>query len=252
MASRAGRTRPSTLIVLLLVAGGALFLLRGRAQRAPGECEKGADGFCVEAPARPLGATAAPATGPRLEAANACRDAAYLCAALDSLPEMHVYRWRDFKGTMVVHVPLPDLPDAALAHTLQRAATAGVRLWNGQPFPILVDERGTRPAQIEVRWVPSLSGSAIGLAHWVWSGDRGMSVKSLDLVTFSPHTGRPVDPAQLRLTAMHEMGHALGLPHSDNPHDVMYPVNTANGLSARDYRALEALYALPDGAVIVR
>jgi predicted Zn-dependent protease len=48
------------------------------------------------------------------------------------------------------------------------------------------------------------------------------------------------------------MGHALGLPHSDSPRDVMYPTNSATSLSAQDYRTMESLYRLPDGTEVVR
>ena len=57
-------------------------------------------------------------------------------------------------------------------------------------------------------------------------------------------------PEQVLLTAAHEMGHALGLPHSDSRRDVMYPTNTARSLSNRDFRTVGALYRLPNGAVI--
>jgi len=46
------------------------------------------------------------------------------------------------------------------------------------------------------------------------------------------------------------MGHALGLSHSDSQRDVMYPTNTARSLSTRDFRTLDALYELPNGAEI--
>lgn len=250
------RTHPTTLVALALIAGGAFFLVRGRGDAET--CDPGAGLACAPG-TRPadlaLGTAsrgADPAGPPRLTAAEACRGVSYLCAELDTAEEIHLYRWRSFEGVMVVHVPLPDIPDRAQAYALRSAATAGIRLWNGQPFPILVDERGTRNANIEVHWVPSLGGSQIGVARTVWSPADGLSVRSLELVTRSPHGGRPLDPREVRLTAAHEMGHALGLPHSDDPRDLMYPANTATSLTAGDYRALEALYDFEDGTVIVR
>jgi len=257
MVSRAARrSNPVTVLALALVLGGLALLARVWAtQGGPAPCDPSVDPAC-HAEGAAAGGPTAPTDGqrgfPELSAAEACRDVAYVCADLQTSDRIRIQRWRHFSGTMVVQVPLPDLPDAAAAHALQRAATAGIRLWNGQPFPILVDERGSRPAQVEVRWVPALTGTRLGVAHTRWSSSAGLSVVSLELVTHSPFGGGRVDPAAVRLAAAHEMGHALGLPHSDDPHDVMYPTNTANSLSARDYHAVEALYALQDGTVIVR
>ncbi len=47
--------------------------------------------------------------------------------------------------------------------------------------------------------------------------------------------------------ALHEAGHALGLGHSDNPQDVMYPYyRKATGLSQGDIAAILTLYAQQD------
>lgn len=186
-----------------------------------------------------------------VSAGDVCPGSAYLCSEPEADGRVHVRRQRARDTPLVVHVPLPDLPDRGRALELQRAASAGVRVWNGHPFAIAVDERGRRPADVGVTWVAALGGSLIGRARTRWSPDRGLEVLALELAFHDPASGRPADPAQVRLTAAHEMGHALGLPHSEEPRDVMHPTNTATSLSARDYRTLEALYALEDGTVIV-
>lgn len=78
-----------------------------------------------------------------------------------------------------------------------------------------------------------------------------MRVRVLTLVTRSPFNQNAIlDAAQVRLTAAHEMGHALGLPHSDDPRDVMYPTNGAARISSADFETMNALYRLPNGARI--
>lgn len=195
----------------------------------------------------------AAAVAPPLVAAEACGNVGYLCAELVGSHSIRLRRWKDFSGTLVVHVPRPEFESPEDGIALQQAAAVGLRAWNRQPFEIFTDTGGDRQAHFAVRWVRSLGGNQIGMARTEWSGATGLRVVSLELVTRNPYEpGTLMDPGQIRLTAAHEMGHALGLPHSNAPRDVMYPTNTATSLSAQDYRTMESLYGLPDGTEIVR
>lgn len=242
-------------LALVLVALGAV--LRGRlpGNRAP--CDPDGGDPCEEGAATPNSrgtseAALGPGHFPVLSAETACLNVGYLCSDLANVERIQIQRWRDFTGTMVVHIPLPQGVDAATAQSLQHAATAGIIVWNRRPFPILADERGTRPATVEVHWVTSLGGASIGMARTQWSSLTGVKALSLELALVNPHTGVTMDPREVRLVAAHEMGHILGLPHSDKPRDLMYPTNTATSPSARDFRTLEVLYELEDGTEIVR
>jgi hypothetical protein len=244
------RLSPLSILALVLIVGGlGGLLMPDRASRPP--CDPETDADCPT----PTGGTAvariAP-TGPVLSSTEACSDVGYLCAGLGESGRYVVRRWRDFSGPLVVFVPPPRMADQAAALRLQRAAAAGIRLWNSRPFDVIVDQRGNRDAHFRVQWIPNLGGAQIGIARTQWSADEGLTVRSITLVTQSPDRGLPISSLQIRLTAAHEMGHALGLPHSDQDRDVMYPMNTASALTARDYRTLEALYALEDGTEIVR
>jgi hypothetical protein len=261
---------PRTTSLLALAAALALFgAMRARSGDGGSDaallaCDPAVDALCAGAASSvdpdagaaaqsAAQAAAGAARGPELAAAETCRNVGYLCAELERADRISLRRWRNFTGPLVVHVPRPDFEEPARALELQQAASLGVRAWTRQPFEIVTDLRGDRNAHFSIQWVRSLTGSQIGIARTRWSSLSGLSVASIELVTRSPFDpARVVDARQVQLTAAHEMGHALGLPHSASPRDVMYPTNTATSLSAQDYRTMESLYALPDGAAIVR
>lgn len=257
---------PLSLILLLALLGAAFFYLEGRrpeAGEAPPYGGEGAAGVrdepCDSSSAEDCTLARMPAKGADetyLEAAETCVDVGYLCAEVGRNGTLRIMRWPRDSGRLRVRVPLPREDDAGRASRLQRAAVQGILAWQGRPFELTVDDRrrAGADADILIRWATTLGGDQLGVTEVDWrkQGEEvEFRVRGMTLSTRHPRTPRvALEDRQVMLTAAHEMGHALGLPHSDDPRDVMYPENTANSLSARDYRTLEALYGLPNGAII--
>jgi predicted Zn-dependent protease len=189
---------------------------------------------------------------------DACYDAGYLCRGLTERQSPRILRWPSETNEIRIRVPMPPLEDRRLARELQDAAVLGIRAWDGTPFRLRV-ERADRSGSedIVIRWTDRLDGAELGRAETEWqrSSDGRMEMRVTDfaLVMRNPvRAGRMVTPQEMRLIAAHEMGHALGLPHSDVERDVMYPTNTATRLSPRDYQTMNALYGLTNGAILTR
>jgi hypothetical protein len=112
-----------------------------------------------------------------------------------------------------------------------------------------VEVRDTATAALVIRWADTLTADRAGFTDVTW--DRGGRIRHVEvyLATRSPNTGRPLLPEVRRAVALHELGHALGLPHSGRVEDVMYPVATATTPTDRDRFSLRLLYQLPTGWV---
>jgi len=192
-----------------------------------------------------------------LKADEVCVNAGYLCAELEVSGIDTILRWPDDTPLIRVWVPEPADVSPQAAKVLQRAAANGIRVWHEFPFPLEVSTRlEAGDPDITVEWSRNLGGNRLGNTgmRWSRSGEAfHAEVRHLQLVTHYP-TNLEVEltPEQLQLVAAHEMGHVLGLPHSDDPRDVMYPQNTAWRRTRRDFETMEALYNLPNWAVIRR
>jgi hypothetical protein len=112
-------------------------------------------------------------------------------------------------------------------------------------FIELLDTTGT---DIEVHWVSSLGGNRTGQADLLW--DRGGRIHHVDvsLALLGPG-GRPLSEHGLRAIAVHELGHALGLAHSPDSADVLFPATRTAELSPRDIATIQMLYRLPPGKI---
>ena len=232
---------PTLLLLVLLVA--VLALLAGRMEPVAPPQQAGE-----------VGASGGEHSAVTVTAAEACLDAGYLCDELARADSFRVLRWPDRVTGVRVHVPLPELPDGRRARTLRNAAVRGILAWQDAPLRLEVidDPAG---ADIVVSWTSRPEGSRLGETRLEWRERDGVvsfRVPRMELATVSPLHGRDLEGSEVELVAVHEMGHALGLPHSDDPDDVMFPEKTARFLTTRDHRTVAALYRLPTGALVRR
>ena len=170
---------------------------------------------------------------------------------LDSLiisTDSVVRRWPD-RGGVPLRVSLIEGGPAGyhprmagfMREALSRWENAGI----GVRFATVTD---TTDADIMVRWIDHFDFDRAGQTDLTWD-QAGRVRKAAILLALRTHTGIVLPDPALLTVAVHEAGHALGLPHSPDSNDVMFPATQTGILSDRDRRTAQVLYQLPTGPV---
>ena len=170
---------------------------------------------------------------------------------LDSLivsTDSVVRRWPDRWGTPLrVHIVEGGAPGylPRMAGFAREAFDRWEQTGIGIRFQMVPDSAG---ADITVRWIDHFDFDRAGQTDLTWD-QLGRVRRAAISLALRTHTGAPLPDAALMSVAVHEAGHAIGLPHSADTSDVMFPATRTGTLTERDRRTVEVLYRIPPGPV---
>jgi hypothetical protein len=166
-----------------------------------------------------------------------------------ALRDSSLARWPDRrdKPLSVWIQPTTDIVDWTIVYA-DRVRDA-FEEWDGLDLPVrfvFVDDSAR--AEIHVTWIDHFSEPISGRTKWARDDDWYITDANITLAVHH-HQGEILDEDAMRAMALHEIGHLLGLDHTQDNSSIMAPKVRVRDLSAADRATVRLLYQLPPGAV---
>ena len=126
---------------------------------------------------------------------------------------------------------------------------AAFNSWEEVGIPVrFTAAKDSASADVHVLWTNRFREPISGKT--VWSRDDRWWIVDADITLALHHRdGDPLDAAQIRAIALHEIGHLLGLDHTGDQTNVMAARVRVRELSTADRATLRLLYSVPAGKI---
>lgn len=172
----------------------------------------------------------------------------YLGEVVAESEDSALHRWDD-RVSRPVRVWLPAGTAANFQPAFLDAVRSAFQRWEEAAVPVRFDvDADSEHAEVRFRWKVQFDIDRTGQTDLTWDQEGRLLSGAVTIATFDPK-GRPLSADDVRVVALHEIGHLIGLDHSSDSNDLMFANTKVRDLSPRDIRSAAMLYRLAPGSV---
>ncbi|HUL03544.1 MAG TPA: matrixin family metalloprotease [Gemmatimonadales bacterium] len=170
----------------------------------------------------------------------------YLDEVVAASGDSGLHRW-DGRMQRPIRVHVESSTVANFRPAMVEAVRAAAARWEEAGIPVRFDlDADSARAEVSVRWKVQFEMDRTGQTDLTWDSEGRVVSGVITIATFDPK-GSALSPDDVRVVALHEFGHLLGLDHSADSTDIMFARTRVRDLSARDIRTATLLYQLAPG-----